>query len=69
MAANQLQQTLDAFRQQLARGEEAFDRWQANFRGVEADMTHRLDRLSRQLGAKTKRPRLRVVTADEIAVL
>jgi len=69
MAANQLQQTLDAFRQQLARGEEAFDRWQADFRNVETDITSRLDRLSRRLGASVRRTRLRVVTADEIAVL
>jgi hypothetical protein len=69
MAANRLQQTLDTFRQQLALGEEAFDRWQAGFRHVETDINRRLNRLSERLKPASGRPRLRVVTPDELAAI
>jgi hypothetical protein len=69
MAANHLQQSLDTLRRQVTIGEEAFDRWQASFRHVEAEITRRLERLNGRLGATSRRPRLRVVVAEEIAAI
>jgi hypothetical protein len=69
MAANHLQQTFESFRRQLALGEQAFDRWQASFGRFESDITRRLEHLNGRLGKASSRPRLRVVTLDEIAAL
>lgn len=64
MAADQLQRTLDDFRQQLTRGEEAFQRWQSESLRIEADVSERLERLNCRLAKPEPQRQLQLVTSD-----